>query len=45
MKKYILGLSIAASSLSLSSCLGDLDTVPLNETDYNDELKLFGEAK
>ena len=33
MKKYILGLSIAASSLSLSSCLGDLDTVPLNETD------------
>lgn len=33
MKKYILSLTIAVSALSLNSCLGDLDTVPLNETD------------
>ena len=33
MKKYIYGMAIAASLFSLSSCLGDLDTQPLNETD------------
>lgn len=34
MKRFIYSLAIAAStSLSLNSCIGDLDTLPLNETD------------
>ena len=33
MKKIICGLAIAASALTFTSCLGDLDTLPLNETD------------
>lgn len=37
MKKFIYSLAIAASTLTLGSCLGDLDTVPLNETDKTGE--------
>lgn len=34
MKRFIYSLAIAAAtSLSLNSCIGDLDTLPLNETD------------
>ena len=33
MKKIIYSLAIAASTLALNSCIGDLDTLPLNETD------------
>lgn len=33
MKKIIYSLAIAASTLGLNSCIGDLDTLPLNETD------------
>ena len=33
MKKFIYSLAIAASAFSFSSCIGDLDTLPLNETD------------
>ena len=35
MKKIIYSLAIAASMLTFNSCIGDLDTVPLNETDKN----------
>lgn len=35
MKKIIYSLAIAASTLMFNSCIGDLDTVPLNETDKN----------
>ncbi len=37
MKKNIYGLAIALSLFMLSSCLGDLDTLPLNETDKTAE--------
>lgn len=38
MKRYIYSLAIAtATSLSLNSCIGDLDTLPLNETDKTAE--------
>lgn len=37
MKKYIYSLAIAASALTLNSCIGDLDTMPLNETDKTAE--------
>lgn len=37
MKKFIYNLALAASIFSLSSCLGDLDTLPLNETDKTGE--------
>ncbi|HIZ27482.1 RagB/SusD family nutrient uptake outer membrane protein [Barnesiella viscericola] len=38
MKKLIYyTLAIAATALSMTSCLGDLDTVPLNETDKTGE--------
>ena len=37
MKKLIYSLAIAASTLTLGSCLGDLDTLPLNETDKTGE--------
>ncbi|MDR0895279.1 MAG: RagB/SusD family nutrient uptake outer membrane protein [Prevotellaceae bacterium] len=33
MKKIIYSIAIAASCFTLSSCLGDLNTLPLNETD------------
>jgi hypothetical protein len=33
MKKFIYSLAIAASALAMTSCVGDLDTLPLNETD------------
>lgn len=33
MKRYIYSLAIAMSALTLNSCIGDLDTMPLNETD------------
>ena len=33
MKKIIYSLAIAASALTFNSCVGDLDTMPLNETD------------
>ena len=33
MKRIIYSLAIAASALSFNSCIGDLDTLPLNETD------------
>lgn len=33
MKKFIYSLAIAASTLSFNSCISDLDTLPLNETD------------
>ncbi len=33
MKRYIYSLAIAASALTMTSCLGDLDTLPLNSTD------------
>ncbi|MBQ8225513.1 MAG: RagB/SusD family nutrient uptake outer membrane protein [Bacteroides sp.] len=33
MKKIIYSLAIAASALTFNSCVGDLDTLPLNETD------------
>ena len=37
MKKYIYSLAIAMSALTLNSCIGDLDTMPLNETDKTAE--------
>ena len=37
MKKYIYSLAIAVSALTLNSCIGDLDTMPLNETDKTAE--------
>ena len=33
MKRILYSLAIAATTLTMTSCLGDLDTVPLNETD------------
>ena len=33
MKKIIYSLAIVASMLTLNACIGDLDTLPLNETD------------
>lgn len=33
MKRYIYSLAIAASALTMTSCLSDLDTLPLNSTD------------
>lgn len=37
MKKYIYSLAIVMSALTLNSCIGDLDTMPLNETDKTAE--------
>ena len=37
MKKYIYSLAIAMSALTLNSCIEDLDTMPLNETDKTAE--------
>lgn len=37
MKKYIYSLAIVASALTMSSCVGDLNTMPLNDTDKNAE--------
>lgn len=37
MKKYIYSLAIVASALTMSSCIGDLNTMPLNDTDKNAE--------
>lgn len=37
MKKYIYSLAIAMLALTLNSCIGDLDTMPLNETDKTAE--------
>lgn len=38
MKRFIYSLAIAiAASFSLNSCIGDLDTLPLNETDKTAE--------
>ena len=37
MKKLIYTLAIVATAFSMTSCLGDLDTVPLNETDKTGE--------
>ncbi|WP_163307643.1 RagB/SusD family nutrient uptake outer membrane protein [Dysgonomonas sp. 521] len=37
MKKIIYSLAIIASVLTLNSCLSDLDTLPLNETDKTAE--------
>ena len=33
MKRFIYSMAIAASALTMTSCLGDLDTLPLNSTD------------
>lgn len=33
MKRIIYSLAISASLLTLNSCIGDLDTLPMNETD------------
>lgn len=32
-KRFIYSLAVVASALTLNSCIGDLDTMPLNETD------------
>ena len=37
MKKYIYSLAILMSAMTLNSCIGDLDTMPLNETDKTAE--------
>lgn len=37
MKKYIYSLAVVMSALTLNSCIGDLDTMPLNETDKTAE--------
>lgn len=37
MKKIIYSLAVVASMMTFSSCLGDLDTLPLNETDKTAE--------
>lgn len=37
MKKYMYSLAVAAA-LSFTSCIGDLDTVPLNENDKTGEI-------
>ena len=37
MKKYIYSLAILMSAVTLNSCIGDLDTMPLNETDKTAE--------
>ena len=37
MKKFIYSLAIATTALTMSSCIGDLDVLPLNETDKTAE--------
>lgn len=37
MKKFIYSLAIATTALTMNSCIGDLDTLPLNETDKTAE--------
>lgn len=37
MKKYIYSLAILMSAMTLNSCIGDLDTMPLSETDKTAE--------
>lgn len=37
MKRFIYGLAIATTALTMNSCIGDLDTLPLNETDKTAE--------
>lgn len=37
MKKRYISLLFAAACLSLNSCIGDLDTLPLNESDFTSE--------
>jgi SusD family. len=37
MKKIFYSMMIVAASMMLSSCIGDLDTLPLNETDSTSE--------